>query len=182
MQSWRYARKTKVNEVKLSVIVALHACKLKFMSKMPESPWISEYRYFRLTTSEWFSLNLSDNETPDWTLLTLQNDQSSSIDLLSFVIVKFLVIQWALNFTKRKHQLISKIMRFYTVRIFSVGIFESKAYANDPKTIDELKNNVTAAIDEIEPQLCENVAENWVKPFWDRGKKPREVLEWYCVP
>lgn len=56
-------------------------------------------------------------------------------------------------------------MRFYTVRIFSVGIFESKAYANDPKTSDELKNNVTATIDEIEPQLCENVAENWVKRF-----------------
>lgn len=51
-------------------------------------------------------------------------------------------------------------MRSYTVRIFSVVIFESKAYANDPKAIDELKNNVTAAIDEIEPQLCENVAEN----------------------
>lgn len=82
-----------------------------------------------------------------------------------FIIVKFIVIQWALNFTKRKHQSTSKIMRFYAVRIFSVRIFESKAYANDPKTIDELKNNVTAAIDEIEPQLCENVAENWVKRF-----------------
>lgn len=93
-------------------------------------------------------------------MLTLLNDQSSSINLLSFIIVKFIVIQWVLNFTKRKHQLTSKIMRFYTVRIFSVGIFESKAYANDPKTSDELKNNVTATIDEIEPQLCENVAEN----------------------
>lgn len=101
---------------------------------------------------------MSDNETSDWTLLTLLNDQSSSINLLSFIIVKFIVIQWVLNFTKRKHQ-------FYTVRIFSVGIFESKAYANDPKTSDELKNNVTATIDEIEPQLCENVAENWVKRF-----------------
>ncbi|KOC64644.1 hypothetical protein WH47_12108 [Habropoda laboriosa] len=37
------------------------------------------------------------------------------------------------------------------------GFLKSKVYANNPKTIDELKNNITAAIDETEFQLCENV-------------------------
>ncbi|KOC63762.1 hypothetical protein WH47_02788 [Habropoda laboriosa] len=46
---------------------------------------------------------------------------------------------------------------------FLWGFLKSKVYANNPKTIDELKNNITAAINEIEFQLCENVMENWVK-------------------
>ncbi|KOC58819.1 hypothetical protein WH47_02294 [Habropoda laboriosa] len=40
---------------------------------------------------------------------------------------------------------------------FLRGFLKSEVYANNPKTIDELKNNITAAIDEIEFQLCENV-------------------------
>ncbi|CAK9811660.1 Transposable element Tc3 transposase [Anthophora quadrimaculata] len=46
---------------------------------------------------------------------------------------------------------------------FLWGFLKSKVYANNPKTIDELKNNITAAINEVEFQLCENVMENWVK-------------------
>ncbi|CAK9796118.1 hypothetical protein ANTQUA_LOCUS625 [Anthophora quadrimaculata] len=46
---------------------------------------------------------------------------------------------------------------------FLWGFLKSKVYANNPKTIDELKNNITATINEIEFQLCENVMENWVK-------------------
>ncbi|KOC66354.1 hypothetical protein WH47_07423 [Habropoda laboriosa] len=46
---------------------------------------------------------------------------------------------------------------------FLWGFLKSKVYANNPKTIDELKNNITAAINETEFQLCENVMENWVK-------------------
>ncbi|CAK9827801.1 hypothetical protein ANTRET_LOCUS5451 [Anthophora retusa] len=46
---------------------------------------------------------------------------------------------------------------------FLWGFLKSKVYANNPKTIDELKNNIIAAINEIEFQLCENVMENWVK-------------------
>ncbi|KOC61926.1 hypothetical protein WH47_05362 [Habropoda laboriosa] len=40
------------------------------------------------------------------------------------------------------------------------GFLKSKVYANNPKTIDELKNKITAAINEIEFQLRENVMEN----------------------
>ncbi|KOC62230.1 hypothetical protein WH47_03988, partial [Habropoda laboriosa] len=40
---------------------------------------------------------------------------------------------------------------------------KSKVYANNPKTIDELRNNITDAINETVFQLCENVMENWVK-------------------
>ncbi|KOC62693.1 hypothetical protein WH47_05252 [Habropoda laboriosa] len=46
---------------------------------------------------------------------------------------------------------------------FLRGFLKSKVYANNPKTIDELKNNITASINETEFQLCENVMENWVK-------------------
>ncbi|KOC63842.1 hypothetical protein WH47_01172 [Habropoda laboriosa] len=46
---------------------------------------------------------------------------------------------------------------------FLWGFLKSKVYANNPKTIDELKSNITAAINEIEFQLCENAMENWVK-------------------
>ncbi|KOC69520.1 hypothetical protein WH47_05463 [Habropoda laboriosa] len=46
---------------------------------------------------------------------------------------------------------------------FLWGFLKSKVYANNPKTIDELKNNIAAAINEIEFQLCENVLENWAK-------------------
>ncbi|KOC60664.1 hypothetical protein WH47_07117, partial [Habropoda laboriosa] len=49
------------------------------------------------------------------------------------------------------------------LNFFLWGFLKSKVYANDPKTIDELKNNITAAINEIEFQLCENVMENLVK-------------------
>ncbi|KOC59795.1 hypothetical protein WH47_09776 [Habropoda laboriosa] len=33
------------------------------------------------------------------------------------------------------------------------GFLKSKVYANNPKTIDELKSNITAAINEIEFQF-----------------------------
>ncbi|KOC60767.1 hypothetical protein WH47_06913 [Habropoda laboriosa] len=50
-----------------------------------------------------------------------------------------------------------------TLDFFLWGFLKSKVYANNPKTIDELKKNITAAIDESEFQLCKNVMENWVK-------------------
>ncbi|KOC70328.1 hypothetical protein WH47_02831, partial [Habropoda laboriosa] len=46
---------------------------------------------------------------------------------------------------------------------FLWGFLKSKVYDNNPRTVDELKNNITAAINEIEFQLCANVMENWVK-------------------
>ena len=35
-------------------------------------------------------------------------------------------------------------------------------YANKPRTVSHLKDNITRVIREIEPQLCEKVIENWV--------------------
>ncbi|KOC70342.1 hypothetical protein WH47_02846 [Habropoda laboriosa] len=46
---------------------------------------------------------------------------------------------------------------------FLWGFLKSKVYPNNPETIDELKDNITVAINETEFQLCENVMENWVK-------------------
>ncbi|EFN65780.1 hypothetical protein EAG_00075, partial [Camponotus floridanus] len=38
-----------------------------------------------------------------------------------------------------------------------------KVYANDPQTILELKEEIRRAINEISPQLFQNVIENFVK-------------------
>ena len=35
-------------------------------------------------------------------------------------------------------------------------------YANKPRTVPQLNDNITRVIREIEPQLCERVIENWV--------------------
>jgi hypothetical protein len=43
---------------------------------------------------------------------------------------------------------------------------KSRVYANKPQTIPELKAEIGRVIGEIEPQLCENIIENFVK----RGK------------
>ena len=42
------------------------------------------------------------------------------------------------------------------------GYVKSLAYADKPRTVTHLKDNITRVIREIEPQLCEKVIENWV--------------------
>jgi hypothetical protein len=42
-------------------------------------------------------------------------------------------------------------------------ITKSRIYANKPQSIPELKAEIGRVISEIEPQLCENVVENFVK-------------------
>ena len=49
---------------------------------------------------------------------------------------------------------------------FLWGFVKSRVYANKPQTIPELKAEIGRVIGEIEPQLCGNVIENFVK----RGK------------
>ena len=40
---------------------------------------------------------------------------------------------------------------------------KDKVYAGAPQSIQELKEKIHAVIDEIEPQMCENVMENSLK-------------------
>jgi hypothetical protein len=46
---------------------------------------------------------------------------------------------------------------------FLWGFVKSHVYANKPQTIPELKVEIRRVIGEIEPQLCGNVIENFVK-------------------
>jgi hypothetical protein len=46
---------------------------------------------------------------------------------------------------------------------FLWGYVKGKVYANNPQTIQELKDNIRGVICEIEPHLCENVIENFDK-------------------
>lgn len=46
---------------------------------------------------------------------------------------------------------------------FLWGYVKEKVYANGPQTIQALKENIRAVIRQIEPQLCENVMQNFLK-------------------
>jgi hypothetical protein len=46
---------------------------------------------------------------------------------------------------------------------FLWGFVKSRVYANKPQTVPELKKEIRRVIGEIEPQLCGNVIENFVK-------------------
>ena len=43
---------------------------------------------------------------------------------------------------------------------------KDKVYADAPQSIQELKENNRAVIDKIEPKMCENVMENFMKRAW----------------
>lgn len=60
-------------------------------------------------------------------------------------------------------ELATEIMRFDAVGIFLWGLLKGKVYANKPQTIPELKQEIQLAIEAIEPQLCQNVIENFTK-------------------
>ena len=46
---------------------------------------------------------------------------------------------------------------------FLWGYVKNKVYADAPQSIQKLKKKIRAFIDEIEPQMCENVMENFIK-------------------
>ena len=46
---------------------------------------------------------------------------------------------------------------------FLWGYVKGKVYANNPRTIQELKNNIQNVIHEMEPQLCKNAMQNFNK-------------------
>ena len=43
---------------------------------------------------------------------------------------------------------------------------KDKVYADAPQSIQELKEKTRAVIDEIEPQICENIIETFIKRAW----------------
>ena len=43
---------------------------------------------------------------------------------------------------------------------------KDKVYAGAPLSIQDLKEKICANIDETEPQMCENVMENFIKRAW----------------
>ena len=46
------------------------------------------------------------------------------------------------------------------------GYLKDKVYADASQSIQELIENIRAVIDEIEPQMYENVMENFMKRAW----------------
>ena len=60
---------------------------------------------------------------------------------------------------------------------------ENKVYADASKSIQELKEKICAVIDEIEPQMCKNVMENFIKRAWSckrsRGGHMNDIVFHY---
>ena len=49
-------------------------------------------------------------------------------------------------------------------------------YTDAPQWIQELKEKVRAVINEIEPQMCENVMENLIKRVWSCKRSRRDHI------
>ena len=56
---------------------------------------------------------------------------------------------------------------------FIWGNVKDKVYTDAPQSIQELKEKIRPVMDEIEPQMCENVMENFIKRAWP-WKRSRE--------
>ena len=50
--------------------------------------------------------------------------------------------------------------------VFLCGYVKDKVYTDAPHSIQVLKENIRAVIDEIEPQMCENVMDSFIKRAW----------------
>ena len=66
---------------------------------------------------------------------------------------------------------------------FLCGYVKDKVYPNAPQSIQEFNEKIRAFIDEIEPQMCENVMENFIKREWSykssRGGHMNDILFHY---
>ena len=66
---------------------------------------------------------------------------------------------------------------------FLWGYVKDKAYADAPLSVQELKEEIRAVIDEIEPQMCENVMGNFIKRAWSckrsRGGHMNDIVSHY---
>ena len=60
---------------------------------------------------------------------------------------------------------------------------EEKVYADASQSIQELKVKIRVVIDEIEPKMCENVMENFMKRAWSckrsRGGHMHDIIFHY---
>ena len=58
-----------------------------------------------------------------------------------------------------------------------------KVYVDAPQPIQELKEKINAVINEIEPQMCENVMENFIIRAWSckrsRGSHMNDIVFHY---
>ena len=74
-------------------------------------------------------------------------------------------------------------MRFNTSRRFFWGYVKDKVYADAAQSIQELEEKIRDVIDEIEPQMCENVMENYIKKAWSfkrsRGGHMNDIVFHY---
>ena len=52
------------------------------------------------------------------------------------------------------------------LNFFLWGHVKNKVHSDNPQSIQELKENICAVINEIEPQMFENVMENFMKRAW----------------
>ena len=57
---------------------------------------------------------------------------------------------------------------------------KDNVYDDTSKSIQELKKKIRAVIDEIEPQMCENVIENFMKRAWS-SKRSRGSHIWMIL-
>jgi len=66
---------------------------------------------------------------------------------------------------------------------FLWGYLKSQVYTNKPQTIDALKVNITNAIQQIQPDLCEKIIENWIVRIRVTKRSRDEVaFEWRYIP
>ena len=60
---------------------------------------------------------------------------------------------------------------------------KDNVYADAPQSIQELEEKIRAVIDEIEPQMCENVMKNFIKRAWSckrsRGSHMNDIVFHY---
>ena len=59
---------------------------------------------------------------------------------------------------------------------FRWGYVKDKVYADASLSIQELKEKIRAVIDEIEPQICENLMENFMKRAWSCPSRNNDTL------
>ena len=69
------------------------------------------------------------------------------------------------------------------LEFFLWGYVKDKVYADTPQSFQEFKEKIRAVIDEIEPQICKNVMENFIKKAWSckrsRGGHMNDIVSHY---
>ena len=60
---------------------------------------------------------------------------------------------------------------------------KDEVHADAPQSIQELKEKIRVVINEIEPQMCENVMENFMRRAWSckrsRGGHMNDIIFYY---